>query len=165
MRITQWGEYATHFCIFLAKEHQSGRELTSASELAEVLKLDLLYAQQILQRLRKGNIIKSIRGVNGGYCLTKSAEEISLKDILVAAEGDTFEPLCENKPIDKDRCSSESTCGLRGVWYELRTHIDSFLESRSLKDLVDSDNASELVSISKPTGLLQINIPEIGTVS
>lgn len=146
MRITQWGEYAAHFCIYLAREHRSGRELISASEISEMLKLDLLYAQQILQRLRKGDIIKSIRGVNGGYCLTRSPDQISLKDIIVAAEGDTFEPLCENKPIDKEKCSAQSACGLRSVWYDLRTHIDNFLSSKSLHDLIDTNDS--LVSIS-----------------
>ena len=161
MRITQWGEYAAHFCIFLGKEHSRGRNLVSASEISDSLRVDLLYAQQILQRLRKGLLVNSIRGVNGGYCLAKTPEQISLKDILIAAEGDTFETMCDSKPIDKERCSSSNSCGLRGVWYELRDHIDSFLSSKSLKDLLQEEN--ELVTISNKIDLLNLQISDLGS--
>jgi Rrf2 family protein len=159
VRVTQWGEYAAHFCIFLGQEHARGRDLVSASEISDALKVDLLYAQQILQRLRKGNLVKSIRGVHGGYCLANTPDQISLRDILVAAEGDTFEPMCDTKPIDKDKCSSTGACGLRGVWYELREHIDSFLSARSLSDLLRDQDQSELISISNKSELLRLNIP------
>lgn len=146
MRITQWGEYATQFCIYIAKHHESQRRPVSATEIAESLGIDQLYAQQILQRLRRGNIIKSIRGAQGGYSLSRSVDEITLKDILTAAEGDTFEPLCTSKPIHEQKCDPNSYCGLRGVWYELREHIDQFLMSRSLRRLVDSE--TELVALT-----------------
>lgn len=146
MRITQWGEYATQFCIFIAKQELSQQKAVSATEIASSLAVDQLYAQQILQRLRRGNIIQSVRGAQGGYRLTKSVDEVTLKDILVAAEGDTFEPLCESKPIDQHKCSTSTYCGLRGVWYELREHIDQFLTARTLRTLLDLD--TELVVLT-----------------
>lgn len=146
MRITQWGEYATQFCIFIAKQELTQQKTVNATEIAASLGVDQLYAQQILQRLRRGNIIQSVRGAQGGYRLTKSVEELTLKDILVAAEGDTFEPICDSKPIDEHKCAASTYCGLRGVWYELREHIDKFLTARTLKDLLDGD--SELVVLN-----------------
>lgn len=150
MRITQWGEYATQFCIFIAKREQDQQKTVSATEIAASLGVDQLYAQQILQRLRRGNIIKSVRGAQGGYCLTKTAAELTLKDIIVAAEGDTFEPICDSKPIDEQKCAASSYCGLRGVWYELREHIDKFLTARTLKDLLEGDSGLVMLSPSVP---------------
>lgn len=150
MRITQWGEYATQFCIYIAKQELSLQATVSATEIASSLGVDQLYAQQILQRLRRGNIVQSVRGAQGGYRLVRSPEEITLRDILVASEGDTFEPLCESKPINAHKCAATTHCGLRGVWYELREHIDSFLTDKTLKNLLDLESALVVISPRGP---------------
>lgn len=146
MRITQWEEYAAQFCIYIAKQESDRRATVSASEIATSLGVDTLYAQQILQRLRRGKIIESVRGAQGGYRLQRSSDEITLKDILVASEGYTFEPLCQTRPICDQKCSTSNHCGLRGVWYELRGHIDVFLIGKTLKHLLDLD--SEIVPLT-----------------
>lgn len=135
MRITQWGEYGVHCCVFLAQRERSGLSVANANEIAEAQKIDPLYAQQILQRLRRANLIESTRGPQGGYKLSRPATEISLQDILVAAEGDTFEVICDTKPLNLDRCCESATCNLRTVWYDLKTHVDVFLKAKSLEDL------------------------------
>lgn len=154
MRITQWGEYAAHFCMYLAKNEASGKKSTSAAEIAKSLEIDILYAQQILQRLRKNNIIESIRGPQGGYRLGRPTAEITLKDILVAAEGDTFEIICDTKPINMTtRCTPGSHCALRGIWGELKEHVDAFLVQRTL---------SELTTLHEPSSTL---VDQIGRAS
>jgi Rrf2 family cysteine metabolism transcriptional repressor len=149
MRITQWGEYATHFCIYFARHtssiHSASRTSITATEIAKEHGIDQLYAQQILQRLRKGNLIKSIRGAQGGYQLSRPPAEITLKDILSAAEGETFEMICDSKPINETKCAPTGLCSLRDVWRDLKTEIDSFLESKRLSDL-----ASKLPSQKDP---------------
>jgi Rrf2 family cysteine metabolism transcriptional repressor len=139
MRITQWGEYATHFCIYFARHnssiHSTNRTSITATEIAKEHNIDQLYAQQILQRLRKGNLINSIRGAQGGYQLSRDPSEISLKDILSAAEGETFEMICDSKPISETKCAPTGLCSLRGVWRELKTEIDDFLETKLLSEL------------------------------
>ena len=139
MRITQWGEYATHFCIYFARQSSgdtsANRTSLTATEIAKEHGIDQLYAQQILQRLRKGNLIKSIRGAQGGYQLSKEPSQITLRDILSAAEGETFEMICDSKPINESKCAPTSLCSLRGVWRELKTSIDDFLETKTLLEL------------------------------
>ena len=143
MRITQWGEYATQFCIYFAQNAAKGRELISGAEIAKGYEIDLLYAQQILQRLRKNNLIESIRGPLGGYKLSRSASEITLKDILYAAEGDTLEVICETKPINATRCSPNIGCSLRSVWHELKDHVDVYLKNKTLAELSIEKNTDE----------------------
>lgn len=136
MRITQWGEYGVHCCIFLAQQHELGRQTLSAAEIAESQTIDLQYTQQILQRLRKNGIVQSVRGPQGGYRLSRAAAEITLLDILVAEEGETFQIICETKPLTSERCSPGALCNLRPVWYELREHIDDFLQNITLDQLM-----------------------------
>jgi Rrf2 family iron-sulfur cluster assembly transcriptional regulator len=108
-----------------------------AVEIAREQGIATEYAQQILQRLRKGNLVASVRGPAGGYRLSRSAEEITLRDILVAAEGETLELICESHPISRLRCDESALCGLRPLWADLREHVNEFLMRHTLADLVD----------------------------
>jgi Rrf2 family iron-sulfur cluster assembly transcriptional regulator len=147
MRLTQWGELGVLLCIEIGRQGESGA--SSASDLAEELKIDVQYAQQILHRLKKGGVIESIRGPKGGYKLMGSAESITLRKMLEAAEGETFEVFCENKGIDEERCNpATSNCTLRPIWYQLRDHINQYLESITLLQLLSSPVEQILVQIS-----------------
>lgn len=143
MRITKWGEYGILCSIHLAKAEAF--KPVAAEDLAKAHAIPLHYTQQILQRLRKGGVIESIRGPGGGYRLTAPAAEISLKQILYAAEGDTFEVACEHNSIFPD-CSSKSRhCELQLVWQELKATIDCFLESKHLDDLLANSHAEDVL--------------------
>lgn len=149
MRITQWGEYAVHCLVFVAESHRAGRSTVNAAEIAGSQGIDQLYAQQILQRLRKRGLIESVRGKQGGYRLKLGEDEITLYDILTAAEGETFTVICETKPLSPNRCATDSPCSLRPIWRDLRDHLNEFLTRHTLRDLVERHRRSEpLVRIS-----------------
>lgn len=153
MRVTKWGECGVLCSLHLAK--QFGQSAIGAQEIAESQGLDLQYTQQVLQRLRKGGVVESERGPRGGYRLAKSPERVSLKDILYAAEGDTFQIICDHAPIhpnpeNSSMCATKENCGLHGVWQDLRTAIDSLLERRTLADLMSQEERqTRLVTLSK----------------
>jgi Rrf2 family transcriptional regulator, cysteine metabolism repressor len=148
MRITQWGEFGVHFTVYIAKQHARGQRSVNAAEIAEAQDVDPLYAQQILQRLRKSKVVESIRGPQGGYRLCKPPAELTLYDILLASEGDTLTVLCDARPLDPARCAVDRACGLRSVWYELRDHVDSYLKSITLEQLANRVEGDSLVLIS-----------------
>ncbi len=108
-----------------------------ASEIAENQGIPTQYAQQILHRLRKGGVIKSVRGPKGGFLLAKPASEISLHHILTAAEGHTFELICESDPVHEQSCVHAEACGLRTIWEELQGTINTFLSNRSLASILE----------------------------
>lgn len=143
MRITQWGEYGIHCAAYLARRALEGAATVGAAEIAEAQGIDVQYAQQILQRLRRGNVIESVRGPHGGYRLTRPPAAITLGEVLTAAEGATFELICESKPIDPTRCSQSSACNLRALWEELRDHVNVFLNNKSLSDLIQRQSLEE----------------------
>lgn len=136
MRITQWGEYGVHCSTYLGRRHREGAASVPAAEIAAAQNIPLDYAQQILQRLRKGAIVESVRGPLGGYKLARPPSAITLHDILVAAEGDTFEVICDSKPIDHERCSGGAPCNLRPIWFALKEHMNSFLIGITLESLM-----------------------------
>jgi Rrf2 family iron-sulfur cluster assembly transcriptional regulator len=150
MRITQWGEYGVHCAVFIAREEANGSlGSISAAQIAAEFNIQTDYAQQILQRLRKGGIIESVRGPNGGYRLARTSAEITLGDILVACEGEVFQALCNTKPIDEHRCGEGTSCGLRDLWGELREHLDIFFRSHRLSDLVPRLSDPKLVQLKR----------------
>ena len=148
MRITKWGEYGILCSLQLAKDAKE--KPCGAAQLAAGLEIPVDYAHQILQRLKNGNIVKSIRGPGGGYQLSRPAEEINLRDVLFAAEGDTFQVICDTKTIFQDCCETNRVCALRGVWHELKDTIDTLLSSKTLDALLREEEAAEaeLVTIS-----------------
>lgn len=136
MRFTKWGEYGILFCVHLGRENSH----MGASELASAHQIPTQYAQQILHRLRKGGIISSTRGPRGGFHLAKSPEELTMKDILTAAEGTTFELICKENPLF-DSCGAEAHCSVRHVWQELKTTVDSALERMTLASIISKSGS------------------------
>lgn len=131
MHVTLWGEYGIHCCTFLSELYPSR---CSAAHIAEALGIELAYTHQILHRLRQGGVVDSSRGPRGGYGLARAPEAITIRDVVMATEGDTFRLVCEHKPI-LERCSSPHRCGLQEVWSELRSAIDAVLEHHSIASL------------------------------
>lgn len=151
MRITQWGEFGILCSMFIGQRAREGEATVGAAEIAASQEIDVQYAQQILQRLRKGDIIESVRGPHGGYKLARDPKEITLRQILLASEGDTFEVICETKPVKQACCSPDSSCSLRSFWEGLRGHVDSYLEGKTLDQLLHapmSDGAAVQISRS-----------------
>ena len=157
MRITQWGEYGVRCLVRIASHEQVSSEPIGASEISLSQGIALDYAQQILQRLRKGGLIESVRGPSGGYRLSRKPSEITLGDILTAAEGTTFEIICDTKPLDPERCSPLNHCGLRLVWEELREHVDLFLKGVSLETITQRMLAADGLAQAP----LQIGAPSL----
>jgi Rrf2 family iron-sulfur cluster assembly transcriptional regulator len=153
MRVTKWGECGILCALYLAQRYDDST--VGASDIAENQGLDLQYTQQILHRLRKGNVIESVRGPKGGYRLVRAPEKTTLKEILYAAEGDTFQIICDYAPIhpndaSPNQCATKETCSLHGVWQDLRTAIDALLEQKTLADLlIQPQEGDSLVQLGK----------------
>ena len=97
--------------------------------------ISLLYLEQIFLRLKKNNIVKSVRGINGGYILVKSPKELKISDILIALDQKVKTIGC--KKDSKKSCNGKSSkCITHNFWDELDLHINSFFESKKLSDLL-----------------------------
>jgi Rrf2 family protein len=141
VRITTWAEYGLIVAVHLAR-HGNERPVP-AREIAEREGLPPDYVEQILLKLRRAGLVTSVRGAHGGYFLARPAVEVSVRDVLEAAENRTFEVNCDSYPIRAHRCNGESSCSIRPVWRELQQRVDEFLESVSLADLLGEESQVE----------------------
>ena len=94
------------------------------------------YVEQIMLKLRRADIVRSTRGAHGGYQLARSADRITVRDVITAAEHSTFEVHCTSHPVEEERCSSSHNCSIRPVWMLLQRRIDDVLDSVRLSDLL-----------------------------
>jgi Rrf2 family protein len=153
MRVTKWGECGILCSLYVARRY--GSAPVGAIEIANSQGLDLQYTQQVLQRLRKGGVIESSRGPHGGYLLARPPHETTLKAILYATEGATFQIICDYAPIHPTSdnsaiCSTKESCSLHGVWQELQYAIDELLRNKTLADLLAAEQTSQgLVQLGK----------------
>lgn len=147
MRVTTWTEYSLIITIHLAKR-AAAHAPVPARELADQERLPADYVEQILLRLRRASLVDSVRGAKGGYRLARDPGEISVRDIMSAAERQTFEVNCDTHPVDTERCAPTSGCTIRPVWRALQRRIDQLLAGVTLADLLrEETDVQELVTI------------------
>ena len=98
--------------------------------------ISLLYLEQLFLKLKKNEIVKSIRGKKGGYTLNKSPSEIKISDILFAVEEKVKTIGCQKH--SKKGCNGKSAkCITHNLWDELETHINVFFQEKNLGDLIN----------------------------
>ena len=96
-------------------------------------KISARYLEQIFQDLKRGGLLKSKRGPQGGYRLTRKPEEITLLEIVRATEGKLS--LVECDPPGKDACDFDSHCVTQEVWQKASKCLTDYLDSVTLEDL------------------------------
>ena len=100
--------------------------------------ISLVYLEQIFSKLKKNNIVKSIRGTNGGYVLTKDPEQIKLSNIF-SAVGEKVKTL-QCKRESKKGCNGKLTkCITHNLWDDLEMHINDFFDKKNLGDLLKNN--------------------------
>ena len=134
MRITTWAEYGLICALHLAKRAAEGP--VTGRDIAARERLPADYVEQILLRLRRADIVRSVRGARGGYLLARTPEEISVRAVISASELTTFDLHCVSHPVDDERCAASHTCSIRPVWMLLQQKIDDVLEGVHLSDLL-----------------------------
>jgi Rrf2 family protein len=148
MRFTTQAEYGLICTLHLARFGAHGP--VAAREMSEKEDLPTDYTEKILRRLRQAGIVTSVRGVSGGFELARDASEISVKDVIEATEGSTFEINCTQHQVGTERCDLHHDCSIRPVWYALRTKIDALLDQIRISDLLEGGEVgvTELIGIT-----------------
>ena len=105
--------------------------------------ISLLFLEQIFSKLKKHNIVNSIRGVNGGYILSKNPDEIKLSNIFYAVQEEVKTVKCKKE--SKKGCNGKSyKCITHNLWDELENHIQSFFNKKNLADLIKNNNENKI---------------------
>ena len=134
MRLSTKGRYAVMAMVDLAQH--SGVGPVSLAEIAGRQEISLSYLEQLFAKLRRGGLVKSVRGPGGGYLLAHERDATRIADIILAVD----------EPIHAIRCRPGATLGCRGdrsrclthdLWEELGNQIHLYLSSVSLGDVCE----------------------------
>jgi Rrf2 family transcriptional regulator, iron-sulfur cluster assembly transcription factor len=137
MKLTTKGRYAVMAMADLAS--YSTEKPISLSEISVRQNISLSYLEQLFLKLKKKNLVKSVRGSNGGYILEKSASEIKLSNIIFAVDEKVKTLNCKKE--SKRGCTHKnSKCITHNLWDDLEKHINSFFENIKLEDLTKKNN-------------------------
>ena len=105
--------------------------------------ISLVFLEQIFSKLKKNNIVKSIRGTNGGYVLSNDPNQIKLSSIFLAVDEKVKQVQCKKE--SKKGCNGKATkCITHNLWDELEIHINTFFENKSLKDLLNNNKETRV---------------------
>ena len=141
MKLTSKGRYAVMALADLAKFNSSNPVSLRDISLRQGISLD--YLEQIFSKLKKNNIVKSIRGTHGGYVLNKKPDDIKLTNIFHAVDEKVKTVQCKKE--SKKGCNGKATkCITHNLWDELEIHINSFFEQKSLEDLIKNNRETRV---------------------
>ena len=135
LRLSTKGQYGVRAMFELAKNYKKGP--LSIKEISERQGVSIAYLEQLLNKLRKAKLIRSLKGPGGGYILHKRPEKISIGIILNALEGPVALAHCLD-PSAKG-CNRIEGCVARLLWKSLGERIENFLDTVNLKDLLNED--------------------------
>ena len=141
MKLTTKSRYAVMALADMAQFKESST--VSLRDISLRQNISLLYLEQIFLKLKKNNIVKSIRGVNGGYILTKNPNQIKISEIFYAVDETVKTVGCKKE--SKKGCNGKSSkCISHNLWDELETHFNTFFEMKRLSDLVYNQDRSRI---------------------
>jgi Rrf2 family iron-sulfur cluster assembly transcriptional regulator len=138
MRITARGSYAVRALVDLAS--QTGTRPVSLREIAARGHISVSYLEQLFLKLRRRELVRSVRGPGGGYLLARTADSISVAEVIEAVE-EKIEPIYCVRPSSDRICSLESCCAAHLVWKGLAERMRSYLSSVNLEEMVRNSEA------------------------
>ena len=142
MRISRKAEYALRALTAMARKPPTAT--SQIDELAGSERIPVKFLEQILLTLKRAGLLRSRRGVGGGYQLERPAARISVAEVINAIDG-PFEPMpCTGEAVRRDGtcpCGVPGGCGIGRVFRDLQVQVNQFLEGISLADVVAREPA------------------------
>jgi len=132
MEITRETDYAIRCVLYLSKKEET---IVMVDEISQAMSIPKSFLAKILQKLSKAAVVKSFRGVKGGFRLAKKPEQVNLLDIIEAIEGATAMNRCA---LDSAVCTFSNTCTVHPVWVNLRNMVEDSLRKTDFRALSSS---------------------------
>lgn len=143
MRLTTKSRYGLRALFDMA--YNSGTMPTQIQDISRRQQISPRYLEQIFQSLKRAGILKSKRGPQGGYCLAKKPDQITVLEILNATEQDMFMVDCAGPAAKKSRrasdCPFEGNCVTQTVWQDASTLLNDLFAGMTLQTLCDRGQA------------------------
>ncbi|MDY6012819.1 Rrf2 family transcriptional regulator [Clostridium sp.] len=131
MKLSTKGRYGVKAMVDLALNY--GTAPVSIKTISKRQNISEYYLEQLFSPLRKADLIKSIRGAQGGYVLNREPKDIKISDIIYVLEG----PIEVSDCVDGSSCDNLQYCATRILWKKIQDSIDSVIKSITLQDIVN----------------------------
>ena len=133
MKFTTKTEYGV-FCMVHMARRPEGTCIT-VKEITSSEHYPVAYTEKIFQALRRAKLVVSHQGNQGGYQLARKPSEITLRHIIDALEGATFDIFCEPQTREDIVCTHFCLCGVKPIWRKTKELLDNFYDSLTLEML------------------------------
>jgi Rrf2 family protein len=130
MQVTREGDYGMRSVLYLAR--QPLKKISFVNEISEEYKIPRSFLAKILQKLVKAKIVRSYRGVKGGFSLAKQARDITALDVIEAIEGKLSLNICV---LDKKRCNFSKHCPTHALWVNIQSKVVDVLKKTNFEEL------------------------------
>lgn len=147
MRLTTKGRYAVQAMADIASAHVDGP--VSLPDVAERQGISAGYLEQLFAKLRRAGLLRSARGVSGGYSLARDAHEIRVSEIIAAVDEEIQTTACGGSAIGCQ--GGGARCLTHDLWEELGRQIDLFLSAVTLGDVVEK-RVGGMAAVNAPSG-------------
>ena len=134
MKISSKGRYALRMMIDIAENSKSG--CVAIKDVASRQEISTKYLEQIVSHLTRSKLLRSERGAQGGYMLTKTPKEYTIGEILRSIEGDFAPVACLSD--ETNQCERADICKTIDFWTGLYNVIDQYVDSVTLADLIET---------------------------
>lgn len=138
MKLSTKGRYGLKAMFYLALNYDIKRPIP-LKEIAENQRISESYLEQLLSKLRRVGLIKSVRGAQGGYLLARYPEEITVGSVLRVLEGDLSPSNCA---VEGSNICDNVECVTKNVWIKIRDSIYKVVDNITLKDMVNDYNVN-----------------------
>jgi Rrf2 family iron-sulfur cluster assembly transcriptional regulator len=130
MQVTREGDYGIRSVLYLAR--QPFKKVSFVNEISEEYKIPRSFLAKILQKLVKAKIVRSYRGVKGGFSLAKQARDISVLEVLEAIEGKLALNICLS---EKKKCGFLKNCPTHFLWRNVQSKLSELFKKANFEEL------------------------------
>lgn len=156
MRLTTRGRYTVTAMLDLAL--RPANQTITLSEIASRQTISIAYLEQLFSKLKRHQLVTSVRGANGGYRLARPAESITILEIIESVNESVDATRCDHQ----GNCQNGAMCLTHDLWHDLSVHIEDYLRNITLADLIHRDNV-QAVALRQSSGDDLAKLPVTGT--
>jgi len=151
MKITAQEEYGLRVLLRIARSADSEPGGVAIPEISRAEGLSRHNVAKLCRILRLRGFIQSTRGKEGGYTLSRPAEEISVGEVFTALGGRLYDDsFCQTHTGVANLCTNLIDCTIRSLWEIIQTNVDEILAGLSIKDLLGQNIAPKMLTIKSP---------------
>ena len=139
MKVSAQEEYGLRCLLQMARN--GTEDSLSIPDISRAEGLSIPNVAKLMRILRLGGLVKSIRGQAGGYNLARSADQITMDEVLRVLGGPLYGPhFCDRHTGIEDTCSHRGDCAVRPVWSKMQELMSAVLTRTTLQDLLKSES-------------------------